>query len=66
MSRNRIRDYLGGSNERPSNEPARKQSLPTGFIEIQLDLLPADMRQAMLENQHLYEMAYRQARESRG
>jgi hypothetical protein len=62
MSRNRIFDYMSGSDDRPISESDRKEPIPTGFIEIQLDLLPIEMRQGMLENQHLYEIAYRQAR----
>lgn len=61
MRRNRIHDYLSESMDRSAELPAR-QEVPPGFIEISLDLLPPEIRQAMLENQHLYEAAYRQAR----
>ncbi len=61
MRRNRIDDYLSESLDHSAETPVR-QEVPPGFIEISLDLLPPEMREGMLENQHLYEVAYRQAR----
>jgi len=64
MSKNRIRNFLKAAQDQPAEKSAPNGSVPTGFIEISLDWLPLEMRQGACGNQHLYDIAYRQARES--